>query len=476
MNDLRILVLAAGKGTRMKSRKAKVLHSVGGATLVGHVLRAVLPISKEVLVVVGHQADDVKALLTDVVFVEQKEQHGTGHALMCAREALRGFTGELLVLPGDVPLIRTQTIQDFVRFHREGKFQASVLTADVANPHGYGRIVRRNDNEIAGIVEHRDASAEVLKIAEINTSIYVFNTPSLFEALSKVRNDNAQSEYYLTDVIGILSAEHKKVGVWKAPHSEEILGINTRQEMAFTDRLIRRRKCDELMAEGVTIIDPSSTFIDTDVKIGSDSVIFPSVQIYGPSVIGEDATIQSFSRISNSRVGARSTLLEGCIIVDSIVGEDVSVGPYAHLRMGTTLEDTVKVGNFVEIKKSRLGRGTKSMHLAYMGDATIGRNVNIGAGVITVNYDGVNKNPTTIDDDAFIGSDSQLIAPVRVGKGGFVAAGSTITEDVPAESLAIGRGRQVNKENRAPHRKMKKACRKESLSWKGEGGPRQRAG
>jgi bifunctional UDP-N-acetylglucosamine pyrophosphorylase/glucosamine-1-phosphate N-acetyltransferase len=463
MKNLRILILAAGKGTRMKSRKAKVLHSVGGATLVGHVLRAAMPVSGDVpgtvLVVVGHQADQVKALLPEVVFVNQAEQRGTGHALMCARDALRDFSGDLLVLPGDVPLIRTETIEKFVRFHRDGKFMASVLTADVPDPQGYGRIVRnnarRNDDEIDRIVEHRDAPPDVLKISEINSSIYVFNTPALFDALSRVRNENAQGEYYLTDVIGILAAGKHKVGAWKAPQYEEILGINTRQELAFTDHVMRRRKCDALMAEGVTIIDPASTFIDADVKIGSDTVIYPSVQIYGSSVIGDDVAIQSFSRIANATIGARSTVMEGCIIVDSIVGEDVSVGPYAHLRMGTKLEDTVKVGNFVEIKKSTLGRGTKSMHLAYMGDATIGRNVNIGAGVITVNYDGVNKNPTTIEDDAFIGSDSQLIAPVRVGKGGFVAAGSTITEDVPAESLAIGRGRQVNKENRAPHRKRK---------------------
>jgi len=455
MNDLRILVLAAGKGTRMKSRKAKVLHSVGGHTLVGHVLRAALPVSKDILVVVGHQADTVKALLTEVVFVDQKEQLGTGHALMCAREALNGFTGDLLVLPGDVPLIQTETIQQFVRFHREGKFQASVLTADVANPHGYGRIVRRNDNEIAGIVEHRDASPEVLSISEINSSIYIFNTPLLFDALAKVRNENAQSEYYLTDVIGILSAGGKKVGVWKSPQADEILGINTRQEIAYTERAMRRRKCDELMSAGVTILDPASTFIDADVQIGTDTVIYPSVQIYGPSVIGEDATIHSFSRITNAQVGARTTVLEGCIVDDSKIGEDVTMGPYARLRPGVLLADKVKVGNFVEIKKSTFGKGSKAMHLAYIGDTTIGTNVNIGAGVITVNYDGTKKYPTIIEDDAFVGSDSQLIAPIRVGKGGFVAAGSTITEDVPAESLAIGRGRQVNKENRAPHRKKK---------------------
>jgi bifunctional UDP-N-acetylglucosamine pyrophosphorylase/glucosamine-1-phosphate N-acetyltransferase len=455
MNDLRILILAAGKGTRLKSRKAKVLHSVGGGTLVGHVLRAVRPVSKEILVVVGHQADEVKASLSGVSFVEQAEQLGTGHALMCARKALSGYKGDILVLPGDIPLIRTDTIREFVRFHREGRFQASVLTADVADPRGYGRIVRRNNNEIAEIVEHRDASPEVLKIAEINTSIYVFNVPLLFETLKKVRNENAQSEYYLTDVIGILAHEGKKVGVWKSPQAEEILGINTRQEIAYSDRAMRRRKCEDLMAEGVTIMDPSSTFIDVDVKIGPDSVIFPFVQIYGSTVMGEDVTISSFSRITNAQIGSHTTVLEGCIVDESKVGEDVTMGPYARLRPGVVLQDNVKVGNFVEIKNSSLGSGSKAMHLAYIGDTTIGSNVNIGAGVITVNYDGSKKYPTRIEDDAFIGSDSQLIAPIRVGKGGFVAAGSTITEDVPEEALAIGRGRQVNKENRAPHRKKK---------------------
>ena len=455
MNDLRIVILAAGKGTRMKSRKAKVLHSVGGSTLTEHVLRAVLPVSKNVLVVVGHQAEDVKSVLKDVAFIEQKEQLGTGHALLCAKEALAGFTGDILVLPGDVPLIQTETIQTFLRFHREGKFLASVLTAEIANPHGYGRVVRRNDNEIEKIVEHRDASPEIQRIAEVNTSIYVFNVPALFEALARVRNDNAQSEYYLTDVIGMLSEARGKVGVWKAPQAEEMLGINTRQELAFTDHVFRRRKCESLMAQGVTIMDPASTFIDADVKIGSDTVIFPSVQIFGSSVIGEDVTIRSFTRLMNAQIGARTTVLEGCMVDDSRVGEDVTMGPFARLRPGVVLADDVKVGNFVEIKGSSLGKRTKAMHLAYIGDATIGNDVNIGAGVITVNYDGTKKYKTTIDDNAFVGSDSQLIAPVRVGEGGFVAAGSTITSDVPAEALAIGRGRQVNKENRAPHRRKK---------------------
>jgi bifunctional UDP-N-acetylglucosamine pyrophosphorylase/glucosamine-1-phosphate N-acetyltransferase len=306
--------------------------------------------------------------------------------------------------------------------------------------------VRKGNNEVDSIVEHRDASPEILQIPEINSSIYVFSAPALFEALTKVRNENAQKEYYLTDVIGILGSQQKKVGAFKLTHPEEMLGINTRAELAAIDRVMRSRKCEKLMAEGVTIIDPASTFIDDSVQIGADTVIYPSVQIYGKTVIGEDVTIHSFSRIADSSIGARSTILDGCIVVDSSVGNDISVGPFAHLRMNTKLDDGVKVGNFVEIKKSTLGKGTKSMHLAYLGDATIGKAVNIGAGTITCNYDGSKKHPTIIEDEVFIGSDSQLVAPVKIGKGAYVGAGSSITEDVPPESLAIARGRQVVKE------------------------------
>jgi len=455
MENLRVLVLAAGKGTRMKSRKAKVLHKVGGAALLQHVLKAAQPLASQVLVVVGHQADRVKALVPTATSVEQKEQLGTGHAVISAREALSGFSGDLLVLPGDVPLISQNTLQDFLRFHREGGFTASVLTADIAEPFGYGRIVRRNDDEVDAIVEHRDASPEVLRITEINSSIYVFQTPALFEALSGVRNQNSQSEYYLTDVVGILAGRKLKVGAYKAPNPVEILGINTRQELAAMDRFLRQQKCESLMAEGVTIVDPESTFIDVDVQVGQDTVIYPSVQLEGQTIIGDDVTIRSFSRITNCRIGMRSTLLEGCVLVDSELGEDVSVGPFAHLRMNTVLEDTVHVGNFVEIKKSRLGRGTKSGHLAYVGDSTVGKKVNISAGVITANYDGTKKSETHIEDDAFIGTNSTLIAPVRVHSGAFVAAGSTITHDVPADGLAIARERQIVKEGRAPHRKNK---------------------
>src|SRR5688572_21494755 len=297
MENLRILILAAGKGTRMKSRIAKVLHQVGGATLLEHVLRAATPITTDASVIVGHQSEKVRNLLPDVTFIEQKEQLGTGHAVLCAREGLAGFSGNLLVLPGDVPLVREETLRDFVKFHAEGGFKASVLTADVPNPYGYGRIVRVNENQVDRIVEHRDATPEELKISEINSSIYVFHTPSLFEALGKVGTKNSQGEYYLTDVIGILARGHQKVGAYKVKDAGEILGINTRQELAWMDRLMRRRKCDELMTSGVTIIDPESTFIDVDVSIGTDTVIYPSVQIQGRTAIGEDVTIRSFSRI-----------------------------------------------------------------------------------------------------------------------------------------------------------------------------------
>jgi len=455
MLDLRTLILAAGKGTRMKSRKAKVLHRVGGASLVEHVLATAKVLSADVSIVIGHQADDVGALIPEGKFVEQKEQLGTGHAVIMASDHFAGYAGEILILPGDVPLISSQTLEKFVEFHRGGAYVASVLTADIENPFGYGRIVRGNSTDLQSIVEHKDATPEIREIREINSSIYVFSGPQLFEALSKVKNTNAQSEYYLTDVVEILVAQNRKVGAFKVADASEILGINTRSELANVDRIMRLRKCELLMAEGVTIIDPASTFIDSAVRIGADTVIYPSVQIYGRSIIGEDVTIHSFSRISNSRIGSRSTVLDGCVVVDSSLGEDVSVGPYAHLRMETKLEDTVKIGNFVEIKKSTLGAGTKSMHLTYLGDATIGKNCNIGAGTITCNYDGFTKNPTLIEDDVFIGSDSQLIAPVKVGKGAYVGAGSSITDDVPPESLAIARGRQVVKEGWVRDRKKK---------------------
>jgi len=455
MDDVRILILAAGKSTRMKSKKAKVLHEVGGLSLLEHVLRAARSVSTNVCVVIGHQADKVRERFPETAFAEQKEQLGTGHAVISTQAHFADFRGSVLVLPGDVPMIRSETIQDFFKFHRAGKFSASVLTAAVPNPYGYGRIVRDGGGGLQRIVEHRDASPDILKIVEINSGIYVFESRPLFDALSEVGNHNAQGEYYLTDVIGILVSEGQRVGAYKAPDSNEILGINTRQELAAMDKLMRRRKCDSLMSEGVTIVDPESTFIDVDVQVAADAIIYPSVQLQGQTTIAEDVTIRSFSRITNSRIAAGSTVLEGCVVADCTIGANVSVGPYAHLRMNTVLSDTVKIGNFVEVKNSSVGAGTKSMHLTYLGDATIGQNVNVGAGTITCNYDGERKHRTVIEDGVFIGSDSQLIAPVRVGKGAYVGAGSSITDDVPPESLAIARGRQVVKDGWVKERKKK---------------------
>ncbi len=455
MDDLQVLILAAGKSTRMKSKYAKVLHRVGGRSLIDHVVRAARSATGNISVVIGHSADAVRAAVPEVKFVEQKQQLGTGHAVLAARESFSGYSGDVLVMPGDVPLISSGTLAAFIQFHRDGGFRASVLTADLENPGAYGRIVRQNNHELHSIVEQRDATPEILKIQEVNSGIYIFKAASLFESLARIRNENAQREYYLTDVIGILVGQNQKVGAVKSQSPEEVLGINTRQELAAVDHVIRRRTCERLMDEGVTIMDPASTYIDADVQIGLDTVIYPAVQIYGASVIGEDVTIHSFSRIANSRIGARTTVLEGCVINNSGVGEEVSLGPFSHLRFDVTVGDTAKVGNFVELKKTNLGFGSKSQHLAYLGDAHIGKNVNIGAGVITCNYDGVRKHETIIEDGAFVGTDSQLIAPVHIGKDAYIAAGSSITDDVPPESLAIARGRQVVKDGWVKERKKK---------------------
>ena len=447
MDDLQVLILAAGKSTRMKSKYAKVLHRAGGRSLIEHVVRAARSATGNISVVIGHSADAVRAAVPEVKFVEQKQQLGTGHAVLAARESFSGYSGDVLVMPGDVPLISPGTLAAFIQFHRDGGFRASVLTADLENPAATAASSGKTINELDSIVEQRDATPEILKIHEINSGIYVFNAASLFESLTRIRNENAQREYYLTDVIGILVGQNQKVGAVKSQSPEEVLGINTRQELAAVDHVMRRRKCEGLMDEGVTIIDPASTFIDADVQIGLDTVIYPSVQIYGASVIGEDVTIHSFSRIANSRIGARSTVLEGCIVVDSALGEDVSLGPFAHLRLDVTVGDTAKVGNFVEIKKIVAGHRIRSRCIWLIWAMPhIGKNVNIGAGVITCNYDGVKKHATIIEDGAFVGTDSQLIAPVHIGKDAYVAAGSSITDDVPPESLAIARGRQVVKE------------------------------
>ena len=455
MPKLTVLILAAGAGTRMKSKKAKVLHQVGGLPMLEFVVRAARDVSPEVHVVVGHHANEVQDAVEGVHFIQQEQQLGTGHAVMAARESLQN-AGDLLILPGDVPLIGPATLRRLADFHREGSFAGSLVVATVDDPQGYGRIIRSSEHEVDSIVEHRDGADEVLAIREINSGIYLFNSELLFDALERTGADNAQQEYYLTEVVRIFSRDGHRFGAFELEDPIEASGINSRKQLALVDREIRRRKCESLMADGVSILDPETARIDADVGIGSDSTIYPSVAIEGASILGEDVTVRSFCRISDSKVGDRSTILDGCIMDQSEVRSDVRIGPYAHLRMGTLLENSVKVGNFVEIKKSKLDEGTKSMHLTYLGDADIGKDVNVGAGTITCNYDGVNKHKTTIEDGVFIGSNSSLVAPIRIEKNAYVGAGSTITKDVPPDSLAIGRGRQVVKKDRMKQKGKKK--------------------
>ena len=456
-NDLAIVILAAGKGTRLKSSLAKVLHRAGGRTLVEQIVCSSKMLkARETVVVVGHQAEQVAAVVEPLaaLTVLQQPQNGTGHAMQIARRAL-GRAKFAFVLPGDAPLVRTDTLKALIAAHHNGNAAATVLSAVLADPSGYGRVVRKSETAVSAIVEESQLTDEQREINEINSAIYCFTLEKLWPALAQVKPNNKHRELYLTDAIGILVSQRQRVGAFKIPSAEEILGINTRQDLAGIDHIMRRRKCESLMAEGVTLVDPPSTFIDDDVQIGADSVIYPSVQIYGNTVIGEDVTIHSFSRISNSKIGARSTVLESCVLDSSNLGEEVTLGPFSRLRPDSVLGDRVRIGNFVEIKKSTLGTDTKSQHLAYLGDATVGKDVNIGAGVITCNYDGVRKYPTIIEDGAFVGTDSQLIAPVRIGKGAYIAAGSSITDDVPPESLAIARGRQTIKEGWAKNRKKK---------------------
>jgi bifunctional UDP-N-acetylglucosamine pyrophosphorylase/glucosamine-1-phosphate N-acetyltransferase len=450
---LDILILAAGLGTRMRSNTAKVLHKLGGRPLISHVIRAAAELTpRTIYVVVGHQADAVKAVVGQEVvaektfFVHQVAQRGTGDAVSAAREALSDANSILLVLSGDVPLISEETLSALVQKHRDSGAACTLLSVELPNPTGYGRIIRGATGEFERIVEQKDASEEERRIREINAGIYCFNTRSLFPALANVEPANAQGEYYLTDVPGILRAEGSKVGVFAYVDAMEVSGINTRAELAEFELRIRERTISRLMLDsGVTFIDPSHTYVSADANFGRDCVIYPDVHIEGSSVIGADCEIRSGSRITNSRLGNGVTVKDHCVIVDSEVGDNCSVGPFAHLRMGTVLEEKAVVGNFVEMKKSRLGRESKSMHLTYLGDATIGSKTNIGAGTITANYDGKNKHPTVIEDRVKIGSDTVLVAPVRVGTGAVTGAGSIVTKDVEANTLVAGVPAKVKK-------------------------------
>ena len=444
--------MAAGKGTRLESKHPKVLHEIGGKPILAHVIATaekVVP-AQDIFVIIGHEAERVREAVagTGVNFVLQAEQRGTGHALMVARDALLGNGNkydQVIVLSGDAPMITAETIRKLSDFHTAQKADMTVLSADLDNPYGYGRVIRKGARVLA-IVEEKSATPQQKKIREINSGFYAFAAPALYEHIDRLSTANAHGEYYLTDMAGVFHQARKKVVAIKTSDAGEVLGSNTRAEMMMLDARLRLAKCRQLLEQGVTIFFTHTCVIDSDVEVGADTVIEPFVQLLGHTKIGEDCRIRSYSVIRNSVIGERVTVRPGTIMEDSRVGAGAVLGPYTHMRPGSEVGEGAHLGNFVETKKVKLGKGSKANHLSYLGDAEIGEGVNVGAGTITCNYDGVNKHKTVIEDGAFIGSDSTLVAPVTIGRGAYVAAASCITEDVPADALALGRARQSVKE------------------------------
>jgi len=446
-NDLGIVILAAGKGTRLKSSVAKVLHRAGGRTLVEHILRACEPLkARETVVVVGHQAEQVTAVVEpfQAAAVLQQPQNGTGHAMQMAKRSL-GRAKLAVVLPGDAPLVRTESLKALVTAHRNGNAAATILSAVLADPSGYGRVVRKTETAVSAIVEESQLSEEQRDINEINSAIYCFTLEKLWPALSQIKPNNKHRELYLTDAIAVLNAKGETVQAQVAADSREVLGCNTRADLAEVDRVFRERKRAALMDDGVTIQLPETVLIDPDVTVGEDSIIEPGVQLLGKTRIGARCTIRTGSVLSDALLGDDVTVEPHCVVTESRLDDGVIIGPFARLRPGNHLKAGARIGNFVELKKSTIGEGSKAMHLSYLGDTKIGTKSNIGAGTITCNYDGFHKYPTSIGNKVFIGSDTALVAPVRVGDGAYIAAGSTITENVPSDGLGIARGRQVNK-------------------------------
>jgi bifunctional UDP-N-acetylglucosamine pyrophosphorylase/glucosamine-1-phosphate N-acetyltransferase len=462
---LGVAIMAAGKGTRLKSKRPKVLHEIGGQPLLAHVIHSAAQIvsPQDIVVIIGHEADKVRGAVesTGVRFALQAQQLGTGHAMMVARETLQGYDA-ILVLSGDVPLIRPETIAAMRDFHLKNRAAMTILTAIPCDPFGYGRVIRKNAKsaEAKAIVEQKALSKAQTKTREINSGIYAFNAKDLWSNIGRLKTDNAHKEYYLTDLAAMLVKAKKKVVAIPAQAAIEVLGANTIAEMMDLDRSFRESKTRQLMAAGVSIYRPETVTIDAEVEVGSDTIIEPFVQLLGKTRIGEDCRIRSYSVISNSELASGVTIRPGCILDEARVANGAIIGPYSHLRPGSDIGENAHVGNFVETKKVRLGKGSKANHLTYLGDAEIGAGVNVGAGTITCNYDGVNKHLTRIEDGVFVGSDSTLVAPVTLGKGAYVAASSCITEDVPADSLAIARSKQTVKEGWARAKREARAAAK----------------
>ncbi|MED4648935.1 bifunctional UDP-N-acetylglucosamine diphosphorylase/glucosamine-1-phosphate N-acetyltransferase GlmU [Bacillus inaquosorum] len=442
------VVLAAGQGTRMKSKLYKVLHPVCGKPMVEHVVDEALKLSLSKLVtIVGHGAEEVKKQLSDKSeYALQAEQLGTAHAVKQAQPFLVDEKGVTIVICGDTPLLTAETMEQMLKEHTQREAKATILTAVAEDPTGYGRIIRGANGAVQKIVEHKDASEEERLVTEINTGTYCFDNEALFRAIDQVSNDNAQGEYYLPDVIEILKNEGETVAAYQTGNFQETLGVNDRVALSQAEQFMKERINKRHMQNGVTLIDPMNTYISPDAVIGSDTVIYPGTVIKGEVQIGEDTIIGPHTEIMNSSIGSR-TVIKQSVVNHSKVGNDVNIGPFAHIRPDSVIGNEVKIGNFVEIKKTQFGDRSKASHLSYVGDAEVGTDVNLGCGSITVNYDGKNKYLTKIEDGAFIGCNSNLVAPVTVGEGAYVAAGSTVTEDVPGKALAIARARQVNKDD-----------------------------
>src|SRR5690625_1065034 len=441
------VVLAAGQGTRMKSKLYKVLHPVMGRPMVQHVINQLKQLQIDKMVtIVGHGAEEVIKEIGNISkFVTQEEQLGTGHAVQQAEGLLLDKSGTTIVVCGDTPLITGETYQALFDYHEKEGSKATILTAKAPDPTGYGRVIRNKENQVERIIEHKDANNEELFVDEINTGTYCFDNKALFEALKEVSNDNAQGEYYLPDVIEILRSKSEKVSAFLTDEFEETLGINDRVALSQAEEIMKKRINLEHMKNGVTIIDPDNTYIGPDVQIGQDVIIYPGSMINGETTIDENAEIGPHTEMTDCVIG-KSAVIKQSVVMGSQIGDDTVVGPYAYIRPESKIGNQVKVGHFVELKKSIIGENSKIPHLSYIGDAEIGRNVNVGCGTITVNYDGKDKHITKIEDDAFIGSNANLVAPVSIGKNAFVAAGSTITKDVPSDALSIARARQTNKE------------------------------
>jgi len=448
MEDLCVLILAAGKGTRMVSNRAKVLHKICGIPMLGMIYRAAARLRPaEILVVIGHDADKVREILSGfrASFVLQREQFGTGHAVRAARAELKKHRGDVLVILGDTPRIKTETLKKLIKRHRTLGGAATLLTTSTPDPTGYGRIVRNDKGNIEAIIEEKDATPAQRRITEINPGFYCFKIPPLMEALRELSNDNAQGEYYLTDLVAIQRQRGMQVNAILHEDFEELRGINSRKELAELSTALGKQKKLSLMNAGVTFIDPDKTYVELDVKVAKDVVLYPMVTLEGNTQIGEGSVVRSGTRIADSIVEEAVEILDSCVVTDSKIRKSATVGPFSHIHSRTTLGEGCRIGNFVEVTRSAIGDGTSVGHHAYLGDAKLGQNVNIGAGVITCNFAGARKHATIIGNHAMVGADSQLIAPVKIGREAMIAAGSTITDDVPPGALAISRVDQFNK-------------------------------